>query len=239
MSGLEKGSITLDSAETDDVETYESKIVKTLIAHAMAPNLTQNDDGTINIAFDSVGNDESLADVRTELTALFSQEAEDSKARSNDYDHQIAVAKMQIADTWANMTGPISNYLQTAGSFTNLSETLQGALLSNLGNLDIGSLTEKYNGDVKTFLYSDFIEPISELTPEAQEALGDLLNLDKSDITYDEYTNEWQQKLNDLFPNDVSKQSDWKNKLGFTDFDEELQQEAKQLKEEYKKILTI
>ncbi len=235
LSGLEKGSITLDSAETDDVETYESKIVKTLIAHAMAPNLTQNDDGTINIAFDSVGNDESLADVRTELTALFSQEAEDSKARSNDYDHQIAVAKMQIADTWANMTGPISNYLQTAGSFTNLSETLQGALLSNLGNLDIGSLTEKYNGDVKTFLYSDFIEPISELTPEAQEALGDLLNLDKSDITYDEYTNEWQQKLNDLFPNDVSKQSDWKNKLGFTDFDEELQQEAKQLKEEYKK----
>ncbi|MEE0418750.1 MAG: hypothetical protein UDG86_01730 [Lachnospiraceae bacterium] len=39
LSGLEKGSITLDSAETDDVETYESKIVKTLIAHANGTNI--------------------------------------------------------------------------------------------------------------------------------------------------------------------------------------------------------
>lgn len=199
----------------DNVSRYVSEFNKALTQNNISPFSEILDDGKINIRFDADMPKDQMNNIQKDLSAFIEQQSEVYTADIADYNQKIEVAEMKTKDEWASLNAPISKYLQTSDSFSGLSENLQGALISNLNNIDISSLNGKYEGDMKTFLFSDFIKPMSDLTPDVQKQMGKLLELDPSKMTLDDYTKEWSNSLQEIFPDDSETQSGWEKKLGF------------------------
>lgn len=215
LNGLSKGLVTLNPATMDNVSRYVSEFNKALTQNNISPFSEILDDGKINIRFDADMPKDQMNNIQKDLSAFIEQQSEVYTADIADYNQKIEVAEMKTKDEWASLNAPISKYLQTSDSFSGLSENLQGALISNLNNIDISSLNGKYEGDMKTFLFSDFIKPMSDLTPDVQKQMGKLLELDPSKMTLDDYTKEWSNSLQEIFPDDSEAQSGWEKKLGF------------------------
>lgn len=121
-------------------------------------------------------------------------------------------------DQWKSLTASLSKYLQTADSFAELDSSIQNAILNALSNVDLNVLTEKYDGKVLPFIYSEFIEPFSTLTPQAQEAISQMFAL-PDDLNSADYVNTIMSLSKKAFDN-VSDAVDFRVKLGLTYIDE-------------------
>ena len=148
--------------ELADIKTAVSEAVTNSIIHGY-----EDCEGIIKINTEGISNEaaQALANVYNK----YSSEASNAfKIENADIQRQIKANEQLIEDEWDSMAESIGNYLQTSQSFTELNPELQNAFLSNLTNIDLSTIGDKYDGDVKQFLYSEFINPLSEMKPETQ-----------------------------------------------------------------------
>lgn len=133
--------------------------------------------------------------------------------QSNELTKKIDANKLLIKDQLKSMTESISQYMQTSDIFTGLDNKLQDAFLSNISNLDISTISNDYDGDVKQFLYNEFLSPMENLAPKAQEKLGKLLSLDPKNLKISEYKDLINKTLSDIFP-DQTERNNFSKALG-------------------------
>ena len=66
-----------------------------------------------------------------------------------------------------------------------------------------------------SFMYGEIIQPLSDMKPEGQKAIKDMLTLDTSSLNFDEYKNFVDKALKTAFPDDNAAQESFKKSLGF------------------------
>lgn len=135
-----------------------------------------------------------------------------------------------IKDQWNAMAESLGSYLQTSKTFTDLNEDLQNAFLGNLSEIDASKIGEDYAGNVEQFLYGEFLIPLSNMKPEAQQALSDLLKFDPGNMNIDEYSDLVNAALYNAFPNDKDIQEQMRKSFGFDSAIEEAETQLNYLK---------
>ena len=151
--------------------------------------------------------------------------------KNAEYERQIATNKQFIQEQWDGMAESIGQYIQTSSSFNELDSSLQNAFLGNITEIDASVIGEKYDGDVQKFIYSEILNPLSSMRPEAQQALADLIQFDPSNISIDEYSDAVSKALYNAFPNDTEMQDQMRKTFGFEKVIEEAEHQANALKE--------
>ena len=149
---------------------------------------------------------------------------------------EISSYDLMIEDQWRSMSQALGDYIQTSRGFSNLDESLQNAFLANIANLDLTKLNDpdgEYQGRVLDFLYGEFITPMSKMEPDAQKAITDLLKVDPSKLTLDDYKSKVDKAFKDAFGDDTEAQEQFKNAYGLDSSIEEMQDNASRLKEAY------
>ena len=149
---------------------------------------------------------------------------------TSEIEQKIAANKQLIQDQWDSMAESVGQYLQTSPSFSELDSTLQNAFLGNIGELDVSQIGSEYGGDVQQFLYSEILNPLTDMKPEAQQALADLIQFDPSNMNIDEYSDLISKALYNAFPNDTELQDQMRKTFGFDKAIEEAEHQADALK---------
>ena len=150
---------------------------------------------------------------------------------TSEIEQKIAANKQLIQDQWDSMAESVGQYLQTSPSFSELDSTLQNAFLGNISELDISQIGSEYGGDVQQFLYSEILNPLTDMKPEAQQALADLLQFDPSNMNISEYSDLVSKAFSNAFPNDSELQNQMRKTFGFDSVIEDAEHQANALKE--------
>lgn len=186
-------------------------------------------DGTIQ--FNTSGINDTAAQEIQDIISTYGEDAINALNIDNaEYEQKIAANKQLIQDQWDSMADSIGQYLQTSPSFTELDSTLQNAFLGNIREIDAEKIGEEYGGDVQQFLYSEILNPLSDIKPEAQQVLADLIQFDPSNMNIDEYSNLVSKALYNAFPNDSELQDQMRKTFGFDKAIEEAEHQADVLK---------
>ena len=186
-------------------------------------------DGTIQ--FNTSGINDTAAQEIQDIISTYGEDAINALNIDNaEYEQKIAANKQLIQDQWDSMADSIGQYLQTSPSFTELDSTLQNAFLGNIREIDTEKIGEEYGGDVQQFLYSEILNPLSDIKPEAQQALADLIQFDPSNMKLDEYSDLVSKALYNAFPNDSELQDQMRKTFGFDKAIEEAEHQADVLK---------
>ena len=127
----------------------------------------------------------------------------------------ISANKLLIQDQWKSIYSNIGEYLQTSATFNGLDIGLQSALINSLKNIDTDKLVQEYEGKIIPFIYGEYLGPINDLKPEAQETLTNLFKLDKSEMSLQEYVNSFNDALKTI-SDDPTVRKQWSDKLGFS-----------------------
>ena len=187
------------------------------------------EDGTIQ--FNTSGINDVAAQEIQDIISTYGEDAINALNIDNaEYEQKIAANKQLIQDQWDSMADSIGQYLQTSPSFTELDSTLQNAFLGNIREIDTEKIGEEYAGDVQQFLYSEILNPLSDMKPEAQQALADLIQFDPSNMNIDEYSDLVSKALYNAFPNDADMQNQMRKTFGFDKAIEEAEHQADALK---------
>ena len=188
------------------------------------------EDGTIQINTSGI-NDVTAQEIK-DVIDTYGEDAIDALNIDNaEYEQKIAANKQLIQDQWDSMAESVGQYLQTSPSFSELDSTLQNAFLGNIGELDVSQIGSEYGGDVQQFLYSEILNPLTDMKPEAQQKLADLIQLDPSNMSIDEYSDAVSKALYNAFPNDIEMQDQMRKTFGFEKVAEEAEHQADALKE--------
>ena len=167
---------------------------------------------------------EKIQELQKELEGLYGID-------NAEYEKQISANKQLIQDQWDGMADSIGQYIQTSSSFNKLDSVLQNSLLGNIREIDASGIGERYDGDVRQFIQSEILNPLSQMKPEAQKALSDLIQLDPSNMSIDEYSDAVSKALYNAFPNDTEMQDQMRKTFGFEKVAEEAEHQADALKE--------
>ena len=188
------------------------------------------EDGTIQINTSGI-NDATAKEIYDVLSTYGEDVINALNIDNAEYEQKIAANKQLIQDQWDSMADSIGQYLQTSPSFTELDSTLQNAFLGNIREIDTEKIGEEYGGDVQQFLYSEILNPLSDIKPEAQQALADLIQFDPSNMKLDEYSDLVSKALYNAFPDDADMQNQMRKTFGFDKAIEEAEHQADALKE--------
>lgn len=154
-----------------------------------------------------------------------------------DIDSQITANQIQQSEEWKNFANNVATpYIQTSSQLRNVSDSIKNAISQNLTEIDWGAQWEA-GTDPYQFLLDEFIIPIRELTPEAQSAMENLLTIDPSKLSLNEYKREIAKQLNSI-SDDVEVQDDWVAKLGLDKAIETVEEQGKALKERFRTHIT-
>lgn len=119
-----------------------------------------------------------IIDLFTNKVAAYSKAANDTiQAEVLSNTQQMSANDLYIKDQKKSIIGIINKYLQTSDIFEDVNSDLQNAILSNLDDLDLSLISDKYSGNIIPYIYGELIEPISELTPDIQDALSKAFNI--------------------------------------------------------------
>ena len=225
------GIIEFDpNAFGDETNKVRNEINDILNKHGITNREDVLADGTIQINTAGV-NDETA----TEIYDVIQKYGEDAINAMNienaEYERQIAANEQFVQEQWDGMAESIGQYIQTSSSFTSLDSTLQDAFLGNIREIDASQIGSKYDGDVQKFIYSEILNPLSEMQPEAQQALADLIQFDPSNMKLDEYSDLVSKALYNAFPDDADMQNQMRKTFGFDKAIEEAKHQADALKE--------
>ena len=169
-------------------------------------------------------------DAAQDIISVFSRISDSVTNESNKLMKNIEGNKLLIEDNMDSLSESIGQYLQTSDSFTRLDNSLQSAFLSNIASMDLTAISNEYGGDISRFIYSEIISPLSEMKPEAQQALADLVQFDPSNMKLDEYSDLVSKALYNAFPNDSELQDQMRKTFGFDKAIEEAEHQADALK---------
>lgn len=187
-------------------------------------------DGTIQINTSGINSDTSK-----EIYDVIQKYGEDAIKAMNlenaEYERQISANEQFIQEQWDGMAESIGQYIQTSASFNELDSSLQDAFLGNITEIDASTIGEKYDGDVQKFIYSEILNPLSQMQPKAQQALADLIQFDPSNMNIDEYSDLVSETLKNAFPNDTEIQDQMRKTFGFEKVTEEAKHQADVLKD--------
>ena len=136
-------------------------------------------------------------------------------AEKNQKMKQISANDLYKKDQWNKYANSLSQSLQTSSAFTDVQDQIQNAFIANLQNLDLESLTEKYDGDPYQFLYNELLTPIANLSEEAQDTLTKALQIDPSKLNLTTYQSQIKEALEKAFPDDKDSQDLFSEALGF------------------------
>lgn len=172
------------------------------------------------------------------VKSFYGDEIKDLQVQINTNKQKSSSIDLLIKDQWNSMTDSLSKYLQTTESFGNLDNSIQNAFLGHLTDIDLTSLSKDYDGMVLPFLYSEFIEPMNSLEPEAQESLVNLLTLDTSELNQKEYYDKVHSVIENLFPDDKDIQNQWLKALGLSSTITTASTEMGKIKTAFKNIVS-
>ena len=224
------GIIEFDpNAFGDETNKVRNEINDILNKHGITNREDVLADGTIQINTSGINSDTSkeIYDViqKYNKDAINAMDIENA-----EYERQIAANEQFIQEQWDGMAESIGQYIQTSSSFTSLDSTLQDAFLGNIREIDASQIGSKYDGDVQKFIYSEILNPLSEMKPEAQQALADLVQFDPSNLKIDEYSDLVSKALYNAFPDDADMQNQMRKTFGFDKAIEEAETQADKLK---------
>ena len=189
-------------------------------------NRVINDAGMLQIDMSGISDDAAL-----QLENVFSQMSGSVVSESLELQNNIKSTKLMIQDQMKSIAQSMGSYLQTSETFTGLDQNLQNAFLSNIESLDLSEVSSKYGGDINRFVYTAILNPLSQMKPEAQKTLSDLIQLDPSNMSIDEYSDAVSKALYNAFPNDIEMQDQMRKTFGFEKVAEEAEHQADALKE--------
>ena len=189
-------------------------------------NRVINDAGMLQIDMSGISDDAAL-----QLENVFSQMSGSVASESLELQNNIESTKLMIQDQMKSIAQSMGSYLQTSETFTGLDQNLQNAFLSNIESLDLSEVSSKYGGDINRFVYTAILNPLSQMKPEAQKTLSDLIQFDPSNMSIDEYSDAVSKALYNAFPNDTEMQDQMRKTFGFEKVAEEAEHQADALKE--------
>lgn len=213
----------------DQTQQVAKEINDVLSRYGLTNRRYSAPDGTIKI--NTTGITEDVAQEISSVYEKYSQDAVNNFAIDNtELEQKITANKQLIQDQWNSMAESLGQYLQTNPTFTQLDSNLQNAFLGNISEVDASIIGEEYDGDVQQFLYSEIINPLTNMRPEAQQVLADLIQFDPSNMNIDEYSNLVSKALYNAFPNDSELQDQMRKTFGFDKAIEEAEHQADVLK---------
>ena len=151
----------------------------------------------------------------------------------NDYEQQIAANNQAIKDQYAELANYAQQYLSTSSAFGNVDATLQNAIFNNLKNADYSLVGDEYGGDFKQFLNAELITPLTSMQPEMQQALSELLTMDTSSLSIDEFKSTVSNALKQAFPDDAEMQEQMSGLFGFDQVTEDAEIQLKRLQKDF------
>lgn len=172
---------------------------------------------------------EQLSELKEDLKDVGGQTAETFSSAAKQY----SANELLIRDQWKSLSQTFGEFLQTSDAFTGLDQELQNAFLSSIGDLNLDALQTDYDGKVLPFLYERFIQPMADMKPEAQKTIADLLKVDPSELTLDDYKSKVDKAFKDAFGDDTETQKQFKNAYGIDSSIEDMEDNASRLKEAY------
>lgn len=180
-----------------------------------------------------VGSEKQIDALKTKLSSLGKKTAEVYSQSAKQY----SANELLIRDQWKSLSQTFGEFLQTSDAFTGLNQELQNAFLTNIGDLNLDALQTDYDGNVLQFLYERFIQPMADMKPEAQKTIADLLKVDPSKLTLNDYKSKVNKAFQDAFGNDTEEkkevQEQFKNAYGIDSSIEDMEDNASRLKEVY------
>lgn len=245
LKQLDNGYIELDPKNLGDEGAFEyyNKIVEIMKDLNIGYD-TQQADAYVDIetgeliegkmSFNALhGTEEQLKQLAERISLLKVNATKEFSNMKNEASKSISATELMIKEQWKSMSNSLSQYLQTSDTFTSLSEDLQNAFISNLGETDYSVLADQYDGKVLPFLYAEFIQPMSELKPEAQQALSDMLSLNPDEMNLTDYKTQVSDFLKKAFPDDKRTQEQFKKLLGIDTAIKELDHQSSILKKHF------
>lgn len=176
---------------------------------------------------------EQLSELKEDLKDVGGQTAETFSSAAKQY----SANELLIRDQWKSLSQTFGEFLQTSDAFTGLDQELQNAFLSSIGDLNLDALQTDYDGKVLPFLYERFIQPMADMKPEAQKTIADLLKVDPSELTLDDYKSKVDKAFKDAFGDDTEEQKEaqkqFENAYGIDSSIEDMEDNAERLKEAY------
>ena len=162
-----------------------------------------------------------ISNLQTEVRAAIDEANQviDSEIVKNQ--QQLDAKQMQLENSWQNMIPSVTSFLQTESTFAEADTSLQDAIIGQLENIDISSISDTYDGDIQSFLYGEIIQPISELTPEVQSSLAELFSLDSGSLSLKDYRKSVNDILNSAFGDNQEQKLHWENLLGLDEMEQE------------------
>ena len=208
----DNGVFSIDTKSFGKKEKEFRKKLDNIVKNDIGANGYNNALGEYEFSIEDMSKDS--AEKISKLINEYGTSTSNSMAvQSNELTKKIDANKLLIKDQLKSMTESISQYMQTSDIFTGLDNKLQDAFLSNISNLDISTISNDYDGDVKQFLYNEFLSPMENLAPKAQEKLGKLLSLDPKNLRISEYKDLINKTLSDIFP-DQTERNNFSKALG-------------------------
>lgn len=189
------------------------------------PKIIDNDDEqsyTISLDLNTEGmSTQEISNLQTEVRAAIDEANQIVDSEIAENQQQLDAKQMQLKNSWQNMIPSVTSFLQTESTFAEADTSLQDAIIGQLENLDISSISDTYDGDIQSFLYGEIIQPISELTPEVQSSLADLFSLDSSRLSLKNYRKSVNEILNSAFGDNTQQKEHWSNLLGLDEMEKE------------------
>lgn len=220
-SGIKTPIITIDDLKLEksgknqnDIKDYIEQITGKTLDFLSTNGIS----GTTSFKIEDI-TEEELTKLQESLSKVISsnvdQTIDELEAAKLQNQKKIAANDLYIKDQWNNYAKALSQSLQTSSAFTDVQDQIQNAFIANLQNLDLESLTEKYDGDPYQFLYNEFLTPIANLSEEAQDALTKALQIDPSKLNLSTYQSQIKEALEKAFPDDKDSQDLFSEALGF------------------------
>lgn len=178
------------------------------------------------------GTEEAVAAAKEAAQSYVSSYGEEFQSKINELKAKSQATSQELNDLWKSYLPEAHSLLETSDTFTGLSDKLQTAILGGMANVDFSQIGSEYEYNLVDFVTGEWIEPINDLQPEAQQALENLMSIDASKLNLNDYKRTIAKELNSI-SDDVEVQKGWAEKLGLDDAAEEIDKQAKVIKDKF------
>lgn len=237
---LSEGLFTFDADTLGSAAEEMYSIIYEELSKARAnidPNMLTDANGNRVISFspDSITNSEIIDNLPTEVLTQLEKSMGHIQQANNETMQQTAELENRQKDFWRSMGESYKQVLQSSEAFGNLDTDLQNNIVKNLQDINIADIADKYDGNAIDFLYGELIDPLSTLSEDAQTSLNKVFEVDPDSMGITEYKNQIRTLMKEAFPDNYEMQKAWTDRLGFTGYFEEADNQVEALQNKFKK----
>lgn len=113
---------------------------------------------------------------------------------SDEFANRIAGFEMQVDDLntriqkkWEQLNPIVTAWASTDFTFQGLNSEMQNVVQNMIGNLDFSELGLETEAEVQNYIKNNILTPISNLTPEVQGKLSNLMSINPKDMSLNDY----------------------------------------------------